>query len=77
MIPEHLLPELSNLFHLARVALSGPGRDVSRYEQQCWAAREFAKAHPEFSSTAAYKQLDRDDAWRTAACMSRRKGARR
>lgn len=57
--------ELAELFHVARTALAAPGRGpVSRYEQRCWAAREFHKAHPTIGSTAAYKQLLRDDAWR-------------
>lgn len=56
--------ELVNLFHLARTALAGPGPSPSRYEQKLWASREYAKAHPEVSSTAAYKQLCREDAWR-------------
>jgi hypothetical protein len=54
--------ELSNLFHLANTALAGtsPGR----YERRLWASKEFSKAHPEVSSTAAYKELCRADAWR-------------
>ena len=56
--------ELSNLFHLARTALAGPGQGPSRYEQKLWASKEFSKAHPEVSSTAAYKELCRADAWR-------------
>lgn len=48
--------ELINLFHLARTALSG--QSCSRYDRMIWASREFSKAHPETSSTAAYKELD-------------------
>lgn len=55
--------ELANLYHLARVPLSGTGKDTS-YERRKWAAREFEKAHPEVCSTAAYKELDRQSAWR-------------
>jgi hypothetical protein len=49
--------ELVNLYHLARVPLSGTGKS-GRYEQMLWASKEFSKAHPEISSTAAYKDLD-------------------
>lgn len=63
---------LSHLFHLARTALAGTGRRVTRYDQRVWAARKFAEmwaardrpGDPPISSTAAYKRLCRDDAWR-------------
>jgi hypothetical protein len=55
--------ELANLFHLARVPLSGTGKDTP-YERRKWAARKFAETHPEVSSTAAYKELCREAAWR-------------
>lgn len=58
------LAELSNLFHLASTALAGTR--PTRADRRRWAAREFAKAHPEVSSLAALKQLERDDAWRHA-----------
>ena len=48
--------ELMDLFHLARTALSGG--DASNYNRMLWASKEFSKAHPEVSSTAAYKDLD-------------------
>lgn len=51
-VPEDLLGELSNLWHLSRVPCN------TRYERLLWASREFSKAHPEVSSTAAYKDLD-------------------
>lgn len=51
-VPEHLLPELSNLWHLSRVP------HHSRYDRMSWTSREFSKAHPEISATAAYKDLD-------------------
>jgi len=57
------LAELANLCHLARTALAGTGRDT-RYERKLWASREYAKLHPSVSSTAAYKQLCREEAWR-------------
>lgn len=58
------LAELSNLFHLAATALAGTGQRPSRYDRRCWAADQYSKAHPEVSSTAAYKRLCQDDAWR-------------
>ena len=48
--------ELINLYHLARTALSG--RACGRWERMSYAAKEFSKAHPEVSETAAYKDLD-------------------
>jgi hypothetical protein len=51
-VPEHLLVELSNLWHLSQVPCN------SGYERMLWASREFSKHHPEISSTAAYKDLD-------------------
>jgi hypothetical protein len=57
--------ELARLFQTARVALANdPEKRGSRYHQRLWAAAEYSKAHPECSSTAAYKELDRADAWR-------------
>lgn len=50
--------ELVNLYHLARTPLSGTGKDT-RYNRMLWASREYEKTHPETSSTAAYKHLDR------------------
>jgi hypothetical protein len=49
--------ELFNLYHLARVPLSGTGKDTP-YERMLWASKEFHKVHPEISETAAYKDLD-------------------
>jgi len=48
--------ELINLYHIARTALSGG--DDSTYARRLWAARQFAKTHPDVSETAAYKDLD-------------------
>lgn len=53
--PEHTA-ELINLFHLARVPLSG--KPCGRYERMLWASAAFAKAHPDVSAVAAYKDLD-------------------
>lgn len=55
--------ELSNLYHLARVALSGSGRDTP-YERSKWAAQAYHEAHPEVPRLAAYKELGRQQAWR-------------
>ena len=51
--------ELSELFHLAHCY----GKH-SRYERKLWAAQAYEKQHPDVSSTAAYKQLCREEAWR-------------
>lgn len=48
--------ELINLYHLARTALAGD--KAGRCERMCWAAKWFAKQHPEVSVTGAYKDLD-------------------
>lgn len=48
--------EIINLYHLARVMLSGTGRDTP-YERMLWASKEFARLHPEVTSTGAYKDL--------------------
>ncbi len=48
--------ELVNLYHLARVPLSGTGKDT-RYERMLWATSEFHKLHLNISATAAYKDL--------------------
>ena len=55
--------ELWNLYHLARVATSGTDQNT-RYGWNLWASKEYAKAHPEVSSTAAYKALCRGQEWR-------------
>jgi len=55
--------ELANLYHLARTALAGTGKDTP-YQRRLWAAREYHKAHPEVGETAAYKELCRQSDWR-------------
>ena len=52
------LAELSNLYHLARTALSGSEKDTI-HGRMVWASNEYSKLHPEVVSTAAYKALDR------------------
>jgi hypothetical protein len=54
--------ELMNLFHLAHTALAEGG--PSRYERKLWAIRKYNEAHPEVSTTAAYKELCREEEWR-------------
>ncbi len=51
--------ELANLWHLSRVALARSGVQASEYERRLWASKAYHDAHPETSSTAAYKVLDR------------------
>lgn len=48
--------ELLELWRLARTALSG--KECTRYTRMLWASKEFARAHPEITPTAAYKDLD-------------------
>lgn len=55
--------ELWSLFHLARTAFAGTGNDT-RYNRKLWASRKFSEAHSGVSSTAAYKELCRGEAWR-------------
>lgn len=57
ILNDQQLVELINLWHIALVALSG--KDDSRYQRMLWASKEYNEAHPEISSTAAYKNLDR------------------
>lgn len=49
-------PELVNLYHLARTALSG--QDDSKYQRMLWASKEFAKTHTYVTATGAYKDLE-------------------
>ena len=48
-------PELVNLYHLARTALSGG--DDSKHARMIWATKEWAKTHTYTSATGAYKDL--------------------
>jgi len=56
-ISEFDAPELVNLYHLAKTALSDK-QDQGRHARMIWASKEFAKAHPQVSPTGAYKDLD-------------------
>lgn len=51
-VPESLLAELSNLWHISRV------HSNSRYERMLYTSKWFVKDHPELTSTAVYKDLD-------------------
>lgn len=48
--------ELANLWSLSATAVSP---STSKYERRIWASNAFHDAHPEVSSTAAYKELDK------------------
>jgi len=50
--------ELFNLWHLSRTATSGAPDYGSRHARMLWTSAVFSKAHPEVSSTAAYKDLE-------------------
>lgn len=57
------MDELLELYHTARIAVFGgrqgaPTLERSDYGRMIWASDQFHKAHPEISSTAAYKDLD-------------------
>lgn len=48
-------PELINLYHLARTALSG--KSCTKYDRMLWATKEWAKIHTYTTPTGAYKDL--------------------
>lgn len=52
-VPEHLLGELSMLWHLSRVP-----HQSNRYQRLLWASGEFHKLYPAVTPTAAYKDLE-------------------
>lgn len=53
---EHLT-DLSNLWHLSRVACSDVSQASKRYKRLLWASGEFAKLYPYVPSTGVYKDL--------------------
>lgn len=55
---------LANLWHLSRTALAKSGEQAGVFERQLWTATAYSKQNPECSSTAAYKELDRQRSWR-------------
>ena len=50
------IAELTELFRVARIALSG--QECTRYTRMLWASQKFNEKHPDVSPTAAYKDLD-------------------
>lgn len=56
-IPQAHAGEITNLWHLSRVGLSGTGK-TSRYDRLLWVTREYEKAHPERDTRGAYKDID-------------------
>lgn len=54
-VPEYLIPELSEMWNVARTACGGA---ASRHTKLVWAAKEFHTKHPDVSETGAYKDVD-------------------
>lgn len=48
--------ELSQLWHLSRTATAGAS---GRWARLVWASQQYAAVHPDVSTTAAYKVLER------------------
>lgn len=63
--PMAIIHELSELRHLSRCALSGKYDEAHRHKGSTeywmarWASEQFNKAHPEYSTTFAYKVIER------------------
>lgn len=57
-VKEEDMAELANLWHLSRVPTSGDKQSDKLYNRMQWTSKEFAKAHPEYTPTAVYKDLD-------------------
>ena len=58
MITQAEIAELVSLYHLAQTGLASIAGVPSKYDRMCWAAREFARLHPETPAVRAYKALD-------------------
>lgn len=56
-VPEYLLAELSNLWHVSRVAMSHVPSSGKTHARLMWTSQAFSKAYPDLSSTAVYKDL--------------------
>ena len=56
-VPQRDAVELINLYHLARVPLSGTPDYNSKLARIQWAAKGYAREHPTVSVTGAYKDL--------------------
>ncbi len=50
--------ELIGYFHLARTALAAQKTVPSRYDRLVWAAKTFARKHPDIPEVRAYKRVD-------------------
>jgi UTP:GlnB (protein PII) uridylyltransferase len=61
---DHEKAALANLYHTARTALASSEKRPTRYDQKLWASEAYSTLHPEVSSTCAYKELCRQEAWR-------------
>lgn len=65
---DELRAELSQFFHMSAAYVDLKGTEqMNRYNRRLWASARFSKEHPECSSTGAYKELCRSDAWREMA----------
>lgn len=53
----YLESRLSELWHISRTACAQTG--LQRHPRLLWASAEYAKEHPDASSTGAYKALER------------------
>jgi len=49
------MKDLVDLWHASRACLAG--QDDSKHGRLVWASRQFKKAHPEYSTTKAYLEL--------------------
>ena len=56
-IPQGHASEVTNLWHLSRVGLSGTGK-YSRYDRLLWTVREYCKVYPEQTGGGVYKDID-------------------
>lgn len=63
-IPETFRSELLELWHISKGALSGEKDEMGRYKSESsyhrklYVVKWFNKKHPEYTSTAIYKDLD-------------------
>jgi len=54
---DYLESRLSELWHISRTPCAKTG--LQRYPRLLWASAEYAKEHPDSTSTGAYKALER------------------
>lgn len=54
---DYLESRLSELWHISRTACAQTG--LKRHPRALWTSAEYAKEHPDSSSTGAYKALER------------------